>query len=168
MPAFPVIIDDGGSTRIRELTPNENMDELLDPGHLAYTNGRFTDPAPPHDAMCLLTIVHIEQVDPPAPPAMATQSAGIVISGGDTVQIDSENNQSVHITLNPTNKKLKIVLGPTNPGGAEPIAAARQHHDTRLYVVTNAGSINQVSVNGVLQFAATLNTIYTLVRLASA
>ena len=43
--ADAVIIDDGGSTRIKQLTPNSDMDGLIG-AHSDLAHGRFETPAP--------------------------------------------------------------------------------------------------------------------------
>ena len=171
--ANPVLIDDGGSTRIKQLTPNANMDTLLDPGHAAFANGQFVFPGPPPVARCILTLVHIEHVDPPVPGGpLATQPPDETLNANDIVQIDSENDQSITIKLN-TSKRLEIELLPTAAGAAEPIVEAKQHGDQRRYIVSNAGPIMKVTIKPAVGaartvFTATIDTMYTMVQLRSA
>src|ERR1051325_2391960 len=95
----PVIFDDGGSTRIKQLKDNVKMDGLLGPGAFTATaDGDFKNGAV---FKCHMKIrMHQDDGDqtvlPAAPPG---GNAGIDPQAGDTVVITSQNGQVANITF---------------------------------------------------------------------
>ena len=145
--AEPVIIDDGGSTRIKQLVDNEDMDNLLGKivgGQTVYTDladGTFTDNG--GGFKCSLKVrfhdkqgVHNIRPNPPAQPA------GLNLLPNDSVQITSQNGQIVTLAFDPT---FRLVITLTaSVAGIAPIVEAKQNGAQRRYIVANAGAIQKV------------------------
>jgi hypothetical protein len=157
--AEPIIVDDGGSTRIKQLT-NHTMDSLLD-DHSDQAGGDFKNAG---TAACTVTVVHIEGDDPTNPQTVTTNMVGL-----DSVQILSENDQQVVLTLNNAGK-MDVQLSSSN-GGADPMVEARQASHQRRYIVNNAGvilTVNLIRNNVTTQvYTKTNNTVYTMVHLVN-
>ena len=156
--AEPIIIDDGGSTRIKQLTTIANMDRLLkDKGDQA--DGNFESAGA---AACVMTIIEIRR------DGTASTVATVNLAKEDQVDIFSENDQKVTVTLG-KNKKISIDLATSKVGGPDPIVEARQHHNQRRYIVSNAGPILQVVHTPdtgpvTTPFTQSANTVHTLVH----
>jgi hypothetical protein len=158
--ADPVVIDDGGSTRIKQLTDNSDMDGLIG-AHSDLANGRYESP-PPVLPRCTLTVVHINSN------AAAATVPAVPLNTGDIVEIVSQNGQMTTVVYRVT-RQLDITVSPA-AGGAEPMVEARQSGSRRRYIVTNAGTIQTVThVRGAVVtpvFAAAATTVYTMVHFA--
>jgi hypothetical protein len=156
--AEPIIIDDGGSTRIKQLTTTANMDRLLkDKGDQA--DGNFESGGV---AACALTIIEIKR------DGTTSKVGPLALAKEDMVEIFSENDQKVTVTLG-KNKKVSIDLATSKVGGPDPIVEARQHHYQRRYIVSNAGPILQVvhtpdTGPATTVFTQSANTVHTLVH----
>jgi hypothetical protein len=166
--ADQVIIDDGGSTRIKQLVTvagNGHMDSLLevtDPGGGASPHSDASAPG----AFTSITIVFL---DPTGAATVAT-GAAIPVGPNHTFTIFSDNNQRV-------DGRIVAAAGPTPDNcaltvkgiaGTKPIVEAKHSGIQRRYVIANAGPINRVTVNGVgapQNFPTPPNTIYTTVIL---
>jgi len=173
MAASPVIIDDGGSTRIKQLgAANKDLDRLLESPNADLADGRFPETfAVPGDAECSVTIVLIK--DDATAQKVTTYQTGSLSGqplkfGGtavETAEVLSELNQSVKVYLG-ANGILQLDLngGP----GQEPVVEARQIAKQRRYIIMNAGLIRQVKVKGNPVFAGSgipNDVIYTMVML---
>ena len=133
--AEPVIVDDGGSTRIKQIK-NTNMDDLLS-NRGALADGRFERPQNPGVAACTLTVVHIEQDG-------TTNTVGPVNLAADSVvEIISANDQKLSVTLTRA-RRLNLDLTSSRDGGSDPIVEARHHGNQRRYIVSNAGPITEI------------------------
>ena len=136
--ASPVIIDDGGSTRIKQIRDSVSMDHLLDlltdEADGAFVNGAGV-------FQCKMKVrFHEHDGDQHIP--VGNHSLNI----GDVVEIVSENQQVVRLSFDSDTKKLRITLA-SNVTGVRPVVEAKQQNLQRRYVVSNAGAIASVTVN---------------------
>ena len=162
MPTDAVIIDDGGSTRIKQ--QNRTLDDLL--------NG--TDSTANPFTTCQLSIVNID-ADGVATQADLVTSGGastptpIPFNKGEAVVITS-GDQKTTITFDRINSRLQIDLTPSASTGPKPIVEARQAGSgQRRYIVSNAGAISEVLYNPNTgpnkTFTPPPGATYTMVRL---
>jgi hypothetical protein len=134
----PVIIDDGGSTRIRQTIAGQDMDGLLSVPAESVAAGNFGQAGA---ARCNLKVMHYKK-----DASHHGQNTTIPLSGGNSVEIVSENQQSVIVALNNADATLRICLQSLT-GGVVPVVEASNDNGQRRYVVRNAGSISKVTVN---------------------
>jgi hypothetical protein len=130
--ADAVIIDDGGSTRIKQLKGNEadgKMDDLI---------SEKTDQA--KGTFATLRVVFFDADGNPHGPLDRNLNAN------DRIVIQSGNKQKVIGLLNGA-KKLSISLESDDPDNLESLVDAKQHKQQRRYVVSNAGRILKVKIN---------------------
>jgi len=156
----PVIIDDGGSTRIKQLKDNANMDSLLD-----QLQGTASDPFEnaAHAFACVMKVrIHDDQTanQQILPPG------GANLNAGDTVAIVSANGQVATLTFNGAHRMVITLSG---AAGVPPAVEARQEGLRRCYHVANAGPIQTVTINpapGVVPVfdVAVHPSIYTMVH----
>jgi hypothetical protein len=134
----PVIVDDGGSTRIKQIIAGTNMDGLLDLPSTAAALGPFGAAGA---ATCNLKVMHYKKDG-------SNHGATVVfpLVGGDLVEVVSENQQRLRITLDNASANLLLQLDSLAPG-VTPIAEALSSNGQRRYVVTNAGPIKTVTIN---------------------
>jgi hypothetical protein len=157
--ADAVIVDDGGSTRIKQIkgtTANGKLDALLD--KLQDTaKGPFTK----------LTISCIDPTGASGPPTGATAA---------TFPIAMVNNNTFKIFSGDHRVEGRIVAGDdcqitvSGVDNTEPVIEARHSKakDQRRYVVSNAPTIDKVDVNAagpVQTFTVPDGTVYTMVIL---
>src|SRR5262245_62102378 len=106
--AEPIIIDDGGSTRIKQLTSTATMDRLLKDGK-DDADGKFETAG--HVASGTLTVIEVRKDG-------TTTSVGPVnVASEGTVEIFSENDQKVTLTLQKNSHHVSIDLASSTPGG---------------------------------------------------
>ncbi len=154
--AKPVIFDDGGSIRIRQLTDtnNANMDGLIGTPFTASPPELFG--ANP----CYLAI-RSNDIDGTAGlallPAAGALLANHALQPNDVIVITSTNGHTATITISAAAPFFQIVL--TGGGGGNPQVDGRQTGRRRRYVVSNAGFIQTVTytLSGV---AANIVTLY--------
>src|SRR3954453_2102789 len=133
--ASPVIFDDGGSTRIKQIKDNETMDHLLD-DLKAQADGSFKDGA--GNFKCTMKVrYHENDGDQHTPVGMTA------LARADEVKIVSENQQVVKVTFEDVTFKMNIELS-SAVAGVAPIVEAKQTGKQRRYIVTNAGPIATV------------------------
>jgi hypothetical protein len=134
--ADAVIVDDGGSTRIKRLMSNGigEMDSLLDVDDLTTPTGSRGST---HDINKAFNDAVIGCQDDTG------AVTGVPISTFNTIEIASQLDQSVFITK--TTTKLSITVF---SNVSDPIVEAKQHKKKRRYVVANSGPILTVKVNG--------------------
>ena len=171
----PVVIDDGGSTRIKHLKENTTMDGLM--GQLVGGATVYEDVAaepfqnPAGVFKCHLKVRYHQddgdqQIRPPAPAGGAT---GRDLDLGDTVIIRSRNGQKATIKFDAATNRMRITLS-ANDALVDPIVEARQDGGIRRYIVSNAGRIDRVDLQpavGALENIFDANadtTIYTMVH----
>ena len=177
--ASPVIFDDGGSTRIKQLQDDANMDGLLGipgpaPGTTVFqalADGRFVDGA--GNFKCLMK-VRIHQLDGDQqifPPPVGGGGSGVDLQQPDTIIIVSQNGQIATLTFDAVTFRMLIQLTspPAVAGILSPIVEAKQNKRQRRYVVTNAGAIQTVNlvrggVTTVIFDLAVNPSIYTMVH----
>lgn len=171
----PVIFDDGGSTRIKQLKDSVNMDGLLGTpvgqnivcqdkadGPFVDVHGNFK---------CHMTI-RFHQGDGNQnvlPPGGGGVAAGMDLLQNDSVVITSQNGQIATVTFDATNL-LTIQLTTPDPD-VVPLVEAKQYLKQRRYVVVNAGPIQTVAIvraqvtTGIFDLNAN-PSIYTMVHLS--
>jgi hypothetical protein len=133
--ADAVIVDDGGSTRIKRLLSNGigEMDSLLDVDDLTTPpNSRGST----HDINKQYNTAVIGCQDEQG------TVVNVAINSFSTIEISSQLDQSVFITKG---TKLTIMVFSK---ASDPIVEAKQHKKKRRYVVANSGPIQTVKVNG--------------------
>jgi hypothetical protein len=129
----PVIVDDGGSTRIRRIkTGNVGaMDSLLDVDDLTKESKHTIK-----ENFSNVRIVYLDQDG---------KSGEVVVTPFNKILISSHLNQNVLL------KKIGIDLEITVYGNAgEPLVESKQHGKKRRYLVSNSGAIETVTVDGAL------------------
>jgi hypothetical protein len=138
--AEPVVIDDGGSTRIKRVLPGNGvgeMDLLLNVKDLTPSPRRgSTDSV--NDTFSQVLIVCQDKTGKPF-------SLTVALSGD--VDIASSLGQNVLAKMNGGSLALTIFSDKSDP-----IVEAKQHGGKRRYVVSNSGPIQTVTVNGTLVF----------------
>lgn len=141
--AKPVVIDDGGSTRIRQIKSNVKMDGLLVSPFTDSPNELFVANA--HGVLCYLTVRFFEALGAahnlPADP-------GQPVSLGDTIAINGGNGQLVTVTF-PVANPGKMVITLT-AGAATSVTSKKDNSGIWRYIVTNADNIQSVQYNGTL------------------
>jgi hypothetical protein len=156
--ADPVIVDDGGSTRIKRLTNGVGaMNGLLDvdpnanpPQSTESVHGPFSH----------ITVVTIDES------GTATQALDSDLVANDSFTISSANDQ---FTVGAVDHTGKLTLSLQGTASNMPLVEARQFAKKRLYEVTNAGPIQQISgiLNGLPANISVPGTnIYTAVVLS--
>lgn len=145
--ADPVVIDDGGSTRIKRLFLGDGigeMDKLLDVDNLA-------DPADTRGSSDTINsgytnVLIVCQDKTGASFSMAFANfANVVVTSGLNQNVKCENL---------TNKLKITIFSPAS----DPIVESKQHKKKRRYVVSNSGPIEKVLVNGVVKYDTSDNT----------
>lgn len=128
--ADTVIIDDGGSTRIKQLkrgTTTGLMDNLLQsPNHNDNADGTFTK----------IKIRYLDEDGETDPPITKT------LNPNDVIVITSGNLQEAKLDLTGSSNLFITLSSPV--AGLEPLVHAKQNGDQRRYVVSNAGAITKV------------------------
>jgi len=146
MPAGPVIIDDGGSTRIRYLPEKGNgaMDSLLDVGRLPEGSPAPGMQGSQHTiaaAFANLTIVYINP-DTAKPgeipvaggqyPPLAPGDKIVIVSGDLTFQVDIKVDSTVLTSFGSERSGL-------------PLVTAKQQNQKRRYLIDAASTIDSVT-----------------------
>lgn len=144
MPVESVIVDDGGSTRIRWNNGGQ--------GHMPGLPKGLKETITPGTPFTQVRIVCLDEEGIPYHCAMLFTE----------VQISSQMNQSVK--LKRAGKGLEITL---SGSGASPQVVDNLHGDKHHYTVTNAGAIEKVAVDGT-HVSPTVNktVLYTSVALS--
>jgi hypothetical protein len=148
MASDAVIIDDGGSTRIKQLRgPNGatgQMDQLMEPGNSDNAHGAFTK----------FRIQYLDQEGKPGTAFTHDFTPGLT-----EVTIHSENEQKLTATIAGAvaGGVLTIKLAAKSQN-VEPLVHGKQNGSQRRYVVSNAGAIQQVELKKPNEAAPT--TIY--------
>lgn len=128
----PVIIDDGGSLRIREMKDNVTMDGLMDPPATPVaSNENFADTGA---FVCTLTVRYMDEDGVFTAEPLASGLYGLPLAAGDTITITSAKHTAV-VTF-PLNV-LNILLSTG--------ASASQEGARRRYLISNFGKIQSVS-----------------------
>ena len=167
--ADEVIIDDGGSTRIKQrvaVAGNGLMDTLLE----VTDPGGGVSPHSDASAVGVFTSIRIVFLDSFGVATLAT-GAAIPVAPTHTFTIFSDNNQRVEgrIVAAAGTTPAGCALTVKGVSGTKPIVEARHSGIQRRYVISNAGPINQVTVNGTgapVSFTPPANTVYTTVILS--
>jgi hypothetical protein len=136
----PVIVDDGGSTRIKRMSPGiiGEMDKLLDVTRQAHPVVRPGSPWSEEEVVDNFSQVRIVYQERDG------ASHEILIPAFQKVQISSHFDQNV--ILEKAGNRLKITLF---SDVVEPMVESRQHDRKRRYIVSNSGAIEAVTVDGV-------------------
>jgi hypothetical protein len=137
--ADAVVIDDGGSTRIKRILPGSGvgeMDSLLNVKGITTTRRGSTHSV--NDSFTTVMIVCQDKAGQPF-------TVSVPLNGD--VEISSALGQKVLAT--PNGAKLDLTVFSDT---SEPIVEAKQHAGKRRYVVSNSGPIETVRVNGTLVY----------------
>ena len=130
--ADAVIVDDGGSTRIKQLKGAGGatgvMDQLIEPGNSDNAHGAFGD----------LRIQFLDKDGKPGTAITDTFPAGLTV-----VTITSDNGQTLTATVASGNLTIKLTA---TCAGVEPLVHGKQNGNQRRYVVSNAGAIQKVEI----------------------
>ena len=152
----PIVFDCGGSTRIKRLTSAAGvvgaMDKLVNvddtanpPQSQEVVNDTFTS----------IMIVSLDKF------GNAVQAPISPIPVPTTFLIESDGGQSVQGDVSATACTI-TVFGNTSP----PLVESKQFRRKRRYIVTNAGAIARITVNGAIQFSTNRNIIYVTLILS--
>lgn len=139
--ADPIIIDCGGSTRLKRLDSNGHgeMNKLLnvDP----TTNPPRSDTESVNGPFSHIRVVTVDLNNPPQTPLDCD------INPGDSFIIASDFGQSVSASISNGKQCAITLIGSANN---PPVVEAKQVNQKLRYVVTNAGAINGVTaiING--------------------
>jgi|SoiMethySBSTD1v2_1073268.scaffolds.fasta_scaffold00103_14 hypothetical protein len=139
--ADPVVIDDGGSTRIKRLFLGAGigeMDKLLDVDALTDPTGTRGSSDTINSDYSKLLIVCQDRTG---------ASFSMSFASFTTVTIASGLNQNVRCK-NLTTKLNITIFSASN----DPIVESKQHKKKRRYIVSNSGPIETVSVNGTVKY----------------
>jgi hypothetical protein len=158
--ADAVIIDDGGSTRIKQLqsaTSSGKMDDLLDKKK-GHPDGDFTN----------IRVVALK--------ADGTQliKKDQPVLKDDTFKIISVNKQNVEGEMENNGKTIHLSLT-SGAAGVEPLVESKQHKQQRRYIVSNSGPIQRVEFTEAIptqpqpvvlfDITSTPDSVYTMVIL---
>jgi predicted Fe-Mo cluster-binding NifX family protein len=141
MAAAPVVIDCGGSTRVKQLgNVHNNMDGLIGTPHQDNADGTF--PANVGAGVPANAVIKLAHVTPTG--GHGSAHAQVNMGAGDTLVITSEFGQQATLTLSALGI---LALALTGPAGVPPLVDARQVGNQRRYEVVNAGAITTVVLN---------------------
>jgi hypothetical protein len=163
----PVIIDDGGSLRIREMEDNVTMDGLISPpvpGSPVASNQNFFDIAKQR-FVCTLTVSYLNEDGVFTTVPFVGGFYGLALAANDIVTITSDSGKTATVTfpalvtVPPTqNNTLSILLSES--------AAGLHEESRRRYIIPKFGKIVSVvaSVSGAISIDSTVNRSYTAVH----
>ena len=168
--ADAVIIDDGGSTRIKQLkgnAANGKLDELLDQAK-DFAKGPFSQ----------LRIACIDARGVSGPPELngAPAPAGtfpVAMGNNHTYKLHSGNHRVEgrivnRAAANPPGSVADCQITVSGINGIDPVIEARHNNGQRRYIVSNAPSIDKIDVNAAgaaVTYTVPTGTVYTLVIL---
>lgn len=134
----PVLVDDGGSIRVKLALEDPDsagvMDSLFDVENHRSEHNRNCGP---DDAYGQVLIFCLDVNGNPVPGTPATVQF-------DKVTIRGDSNIDVEVSKNPPGTKLKIEVIGT---GVDPVIESKQHNNKRSYTISNAGRIEEVVVD---------------------
>ena len=156
--ADAVIVDDGGSTRIKQL--RQKLDALLDNSD-ALAKGPFSK----------LKISCVDENGASSEPG-AAGTFPITLSLNDTFKIFSGNHRTEGRIVDgrPGGTATDCKISVSGVSGTDPIIEARSSQGQRRYIVSNAPVIGKIEVNAqgpVQTFNIPPGTIYTVVILTA-
>jgi hypothetical protein len=128
----PIIVDDGGSIRIKLALKDPDsagvMDSLFDLANRQSEHERTSPAQDPYSKALILCLDEDGNLSPPNP----------VPSPFKRIKIIGDSSIDVEITKNPPGTKLNLKL---IGNGIDPEIGSKQHNKKRSYVVSNAGRI---------------------------
>ena len=165
--AQPVLIDDGGSTRIKQLKGggvSGKLDNLIEVD-TSSSPAKSMDVA--RGAFSQVQIMCMDSVGA----VTSLTGAPIGMAENDTFKVHSGNHRLEGRVVDRsggggTATDCQITI--SGVGGTEPIVEARHNNGQRRYIISNAPPINKVEVNAAgppQQFNVPPGTIYTVVIL---
>jgi hypothetical protein len=152
----PIVFDCGGSTRIKRLTSAAGVVGAMD--KLVNVDDTLTPPQSQetvNDTFTSIMIVSLDRF------GNAVQAPVNPIPVPTRFLIESDGGQSVQGDVTATSCTI-TVFGTANA----PLVETKQFRRKRRYVVTNAGAIKKITVNGVVQFNTNANIIYVTLILS--
>lgn len=156
----PIVFDCGGSTRIKRLPSPGTVGAMND---LLNVDDTLSPPASQEKITDTFTAIAITSIDQHG---AGTQTTIDPLPDPTTFLIESEGDQSVQ--GNVTAGLCTITVSGATAGGKKivPMVEAKQFKKKRRYVVTNAGAITKITVNGTLQFNTNPTIIYVTLILS--
>jgi hypothetical protein len=142
MAVDPVVVDDGGSTRITRLAPSGRG--VIDRGRLVEVNKKSNPPQSSAGMKGPFTRIRVVTIDHTG---VSNQAVDLPLVAHDTFTIKSGNRQ---IAVGAVDKAGKLTIALQGPAKNAPLVEARQVHKKMEYVVTNAGPIRRIvgTING--------------------
>jgi hypothetical protein len=128
MPLDPVLVDDGGSIRLRD--GNWDMDGFLDVGPLPKPKGAIGSTATVHGDYTEFIVVYLDKFGDPGKVRKQKFQSILITCGADK-----------YVLLEKEVRKLKITIFGI---GIAPIVQAEQSRDKRSYKIVNFGPIEAV------------------------
>ena len=163
--ADAVVIDDGGSTRIKQLKGNGNgkLDDLLDAAK-DFAKGPFSQ--------LRIACIDVRGVsNPPELNGAAAPAGTFPISMGNnhTYKLYSGSHRvEGRIVNNPAGSVADCQITVSGINGIDPVIEARHNNGQRRYIVSNAPSIDKIEVNAAgpaVTYTVPTGTVYTVVIL---
>ena len=162
MPVDPVVVDDGGSTRITRLAPNGSG--VIDKDKLVDVNKKMNPPQSSAGVKGPFTHIRVVTIDHTGIPI---QALDLALVANDNFTIRSGNGQKTIGTVDQAGRLTLALKGP--PAHAPHVEARQVNNNKREYVVTNAGRIRRVvgTINGgPADLHVPANNFYTAVVLS--
>ena len=163
----PVIIDCGGSTRIKQLLSAGNSDTLDPLVDVDFNNGsgEYESNAPASaNAPGGFTSVNIVYIDQ-AGNAAADPNSPFTVAANNKIDVTSDNNQRVTVTIKAATADIKVHA----TGGIQPFVEGRSYKKKRRYEISNAGPILGIAITTPppkTQPAVPPGSIYTSITLS--
>jgi len=157
--ASPVIIDDGGSTRIKLVNSGfGSMNSLLNVDDTA--NPPHSDTETLNESYSSMTVLFVDAEGNSHQPALSPPA----LASGDVLVITSDNGQLVNFAVGGASSGVSV----SGPANAAPLVEAKQHLRKRRYVVANAGYIKKIEINSGRKYSFSVphGTLYTQVFLS--
>ena len=151
----PIVFDCGGSTRIKRLTSAAGVVGAMD--KLVNVDDTLNPPQSQEivkDNFTSIMIVSLDRF------GNAVQASVSPIPVPTNFLIESEGGQNVHGTVTATDCTVTV------SGTPAPLVETKQFKRKRRYVVTNAGAITKITVNGTVEFTTDPTIIYVTLILS--
>ena len=152
----PIVFDCGGSTRIKRLTSAAGVVGAMD--KLVNVDDTVNPPQSQEvvkDNFTSIMIVSLDRF------GNAVQAPVSPLPVPTNFLIESDGGQNVQGTVTATDCTI-TVSGTTIP----PLVETKQFKRKRRYVVTNAGAITKITVNGAIKFNTNATIIYVTLILS--
>jgi|SRR5215472_5671858 len=165
--ADPVVMDDGGSTRIKLISvASSSIDSLVDVA-LNTSTHQFESQATATGPYTQLTIVYLDAAgtatNPPGSP--------FPLAAGTSIVLTSANQQRVRVRIvnnagTPGGSAADCEITVFAIGGVIPYVESRSADGKRRYVITNSGAISNVNLNPGPSMNTPSTTVYATVNIS--